>query len=265
MISRTWLFIPVVIVGTATAAKGTPATPAPVVEAAASPQTATTVTTGEPTDAPAPALNGLLPLWEHTGVVEESGAAQVGWARADVGVGPLTIGTQPFLDLFGTWNLTGKLGLVRKGRLRLALDTGWYRVPTAAQSRGLGNLHAGAFSNPYAPVTLVPAALAATYLVKPRLHLHASATVIKTLSDAPELSTLTAGLAGWVEWFASEHRSVRVHAGVDAYPTDPQAHLGISFGLRYRHVALQAGYARRFAEGGTSDGAIMFDTTLLFP
>jgi hypothetical protein len=256
-----WLFIPVVMVGTAPPARAAmPATPAPAVEAAASPLTATT---SEATDAPA--LNGLLPLWEHTGVVEESGAAQVGWARADVGVGPLTIGTQPFLDLFGTWNLTGKLGLVRQGRLRLALDTGWYRVPTAAQSRGLGNLHAGAFSNPYAPVTLVPAALAATFLVKPRLHLHASATVIKTLSDTPELATLTAGLAGWVEWFASEHRSVRLHAGLDAYPTDPQAHLGISFGWRYRHVALQAGYARRFAADGTSDGAIMFDTALLFP
>jgi hypothetical protein len=258
MLSRIWLFIPLVMLGTATAARAA----APAVEAAASPSNATT---GDATDAPAPAWNGVLPLWEHTGVVEESGAAQVGWARADVGVGPLTIGTQPFLDLFGTWNLTGKLGLVRKGRLRLALDTGWYRVPTAAQSRGLGNLHAGAFSNPYAPVTLVPMALAATYLVKPRLHVHASATVVKTLSDAPELTTLTAGLAGWVEWFASEHRSVRLHAGVDAYPTDPQAHLGISFGWRYRHVALQAGYARRFAADGTSDGAIMFDTALLFP
>ena len=63
---------------------------------------ATTVTTAEPAttpatttatvtataDAPPPAVYGLFPLWEHTGAVEESGAARVGMRHTQVGIGP---------------------------------------------------------------------------------------------------------------------------------------------------------------------------------
>jgi hypothetical protein len=162
---------------------------------------ATTVTTAEPAtmpatttasatataDAPPPAVHGLFPLWEHTGVVEESGAARVGLRHMQVGLGPLTVGTDPYLDIYGTMNATAKLGLMRDGPLRLALQASWLRVPTAAETRGVGNLHAGAFANPYAPVTLLPVAAGVTWLAARRVHLHASATLLQTLSAAPEL------------------------------------------------------------------------------
>ena len=45
-------------------------------------------------------------------------------------------------------------------------------------------------------------------------------------------------------------RSVRFHAGAEGWPAAPQEHVGISFGWRMRYMALQAGYARRFAPRG---------------
>ncbi|MES1204890.1 MAG: hypothetical protein ABUS79_03040 [Pseudomonadota bacterium] len=218
-----------------------------------------------PETPPPPAVYGLFSLWEHTGAVEESGAARVGMRHAQVGLGPLTVGTDPYLDLYGTLNAGAKLGLLRRGRVRLALQVGYTRVPTAAETRGIGNLHATGFANPYAPVVLIPVAAGATFVVLPQLHLHASATVLRTLSAEAESRTLSAGVSTWVEWWASPARSVRLHTGVEGWPVGTQEHVGISFAWRARHAALQAGYARRFAAEGTSSNSIMFDGAVLFP
>lgn len=229
--------------------------------------TAPTVTdrATQDTDAPTPAVYGLYPLWEQTGAVDAHGAARVGLRRAQVALGPVTVATDPYLDVYGTLNAALKLGLLRQGQLRLALQLGGYRVPTAAESRGLGNVNAGAFANPYAPLTLLPLSGAATWMVASRLHLHATATLLQTLSSTADMQTTTGGLTGWVEWFATPRRSVRLHAGTEGWPTATQEHVGISVGLRTDHVALQAGYARRFAPEGTSANTVMFDGALLFP
>ncbi len=238
---------------------------------------ATTMTTAEPAattatttanataDAPPPAVYGLFPLWEHTGVVEESGAARVGLRHTQVGLGPLTVGTDPYLDLYGTMNATAKLGVMRDGPLRLALQASWLRVPTAAETRGVGNLHAGAFANPYAPVTLLPVAAGVTWLAARLVHLHASATLLQTLSAAPELQATSAGVSAWVEWWTPTGSSVRLHAGAEGWPVAPQEHVGLSFGWRTRYLALQGGYARRFAAEGTAANALMFDGAVVFP
>ena len=238
---------------------------------------ATTVTTAEPAtmpatttapataDAPPPAVYGLFPLWEHTGVVEESGAARVGLRHMQVGLGRLTVGTDPYLDIYGTLNATAKLGVMRDGPLRLALQASWLRVPTAAETRGVGNLHAGAFANPYAPVTLLPVAAGVTWLAARRVHLHASATLLQTLSAAPELQGTSAGISAWVEWWTPTGLSVRLHTGAEGWPVATQEHVGLSFGWRTRHLALQGGYARRFAAEGTSANTLMFDGAVVFP
>jgi hypothetical protein len=238
--------------------------------ASAAPPTQVTSTSAPPTspvqdDAPPPAVYGLLPLWEHTGVVEESGAARIGLRHAQVGIGPLTAGTDPYLDLYGTLNATGKLGIVRRGPIRLALQLAWYRIPTAAESRGIGNLHASALANPYAPVILLPAAVAGSWLATRRLHLHGSATMLQSLSEHPEMQLRSGGLSAWLEWWASPTRSARIHAGAEGWPAATRAHAGISFGWRARHFALQGGYARRFAPEGTSANFVMLDGALVFP
>jgi len=215
--------------------------------------------------APTPAVYGLYPLWEQTGAVDPHGAARVGLRRAQVALGRVTVATDPYLDIYGTLNAALKLGVIRGGRLRLALQLGGYRVPTAAESRGLGNVNAGAFANPYSPLTLLPLSGAATWLIASRLHFHATATLLQTLSSTAEMQTTTAGLTGWVEWFATPARSVRLHAGTEGWPTATQEHVGVSVALRTDHVALQAGYARRFAPEGTSANTVMFDGALLFP
>jgi hypothetical protein len=231
----------------------------------AKPATSATAPTTATADAPPPAVYGLFPLWEHTGVVEESGAARVGLRHMQVGLGPLTVGTDPYLDLYGTMNATAKLGVVRDGPLRLALQASWLRVPTAAETRGVGNLHAGAFANPYAPVTLLPVAAGVTWLAARLVHLHASATLLQTLSAAPELQTRSAGISAWVEWWTPAGRSVRLHAGAEGWPVAPQEHVGLSFGWRTRYLALQGGYARRFAAEGTGANTLMFDGAVVFP
>lgn len=233
----------------------------PLVEAQDAPATASTVDA----DAPAPAVYGLYSLWEQTGAVDPHGAARVGLRRAQVAIGRVTIATDPYLDLYGTLNAALKLGLLRQGQLRLALQVGGYRVPTAAESRGVGNVNAGAFANPYSPLTLLPISVAATWLPHHRVHLHATATVLPTVSSTRAMQSTTAGLTGWAEWFASPRRSVRLHAGAEGWPAAAQQHVGLSLGWRGDHVAFQGGYARRFAPEGTSANTVMFDGALLFP
>jgi len=232
--------------------------------AAETTEPAVTTTAAAADDAPTPAVYGLYPLWEQTGAVDAHGAARVGLRRAQVALGRVTVATDPYLDLYGTLNAGLKLGVVRQGPLRLALQLGGYRVPTAAETRGIGNVNAGAFANPYSPLTLLPLSAAATWLVERRVHLHATATLLQTLSSTSAMQTTTAGVTGWVEWFASPRRSVRLHAGTEGWPAATQQHVGVSIGLRTDHVALQGGYARRFAPEGTSANTIMFDGALLF-
>jgi hypothetical protein len=214
---------------------------------------------------PAPAVEGLYPLWEQTGTLEAPRAARVGWAHAGVGLGPVAIRTQPFLALYGTLNLSAKVALLRRPGLRLALLGGWYALPAAAESRPVGNLHAPAFANPFAPITLFPVALAGTVLASRRLHVHASASLLAVRSPEAAYRSVSAGVAAFAEWFASERWSARLHAGHTGWPVWPQTHVGISFGWRVRHLALAAGYARRFDPGETSRGLVMLDGALLFP
>jgi hypothetical protein len=215
-------------------------------------------------DAPTPAVYGLYPLWEQTGAVDPHGGARVGLRRAQVALGRITLATDPYLDIYGALNAALKLGVLRHGPLRLALQLGGYRVPTAAESRGIGNVNAGAFANPYQPLTLLPLSAAATWMPASCLHLHVTATLMQILSSTAAMQATTAGLTGWVEWFATPSRSVRLHAGTEGWPTARQEHVGVSVGLRTDHVALQGGYARRFAPEGTSANTVMFDGALLF-
>jgi hypothetical protein len=214
---------------------------------------------------PAPSVDGLYPLWEQTGILEQPGAARIGYGHANLGLGPVAVGTQPFLDLYGSVNGTVKVALLRRPRVRMALVGGAYRLPAGADQRGVGRLHASTFANPFAPVWLIPVSAAATVLVTPRLHLHAGLTVLTARSDEPGYRSVTGGVAGFAEWFASPRWSARLHLGAEGWPVWPQAHVGLSFGWRARHVALAAGYARRFDPGGLFGNVVMLDGALLFP
>jgi hypothetical protein len=218
-----------------------------------------------PSDQPFVAVEGLYPLWEQTGTLDAPGAARVGWGHAAVGLGRVSLATQPFLDLYGTANASVKLSLHQGARLSAALVVGGYRLPTAAEERGIGSVNMSKFANPFAPVWLVPVSAALTAVVTPRLHLHASATALSTRSSAAAYEGVSGGLAGFCEWFASPSRSVRLHAGAEGWPTWTQEHVGLSFAWRFPHVALAAGYARRFNPGGTSDSVFLWDAGLLFP
>ena len=216
-------------------------------------------------DAPPVAVDGLYPIWEQTGALEARGSARIGYGHADVGLGPISIATQPFLDLYGTANASAKVGLYQGPRLKLALVAGAYRIPSAAQDHTIGSLNASTFANPLAPVWMMPVSVAMTALVTPRLHLHASASVVDVASSEPSYRSLSGGVAAFAEWFATTHLSARVHVGSEGWGTWPQTHAGLSFAWQSRHVALQAGYARRFDPGETSDGVFMWDAGLVFP
>lgn len=221
---------------------------------------------GESSDlVPAPDVYGLYPIWEETGAVESSLSARIGFGHAQVGLGPLTIGTQPFLDLYRTPNAYAKLGLLRSGRVRLALFGRVHSLPTAAEQQGLGTVNASTFANPFAPVTLLASGAAVSWIVRPTLHAHASATILNVRSPDADYRSVSAGLAGFVEWFATPHRSVRLHAGTEGWPVSGQSHVGLSFGWQSRYLALSAGYARRFDPGDTSSGVVMLDGALKFP
>ena len=90
-------------------------------------------------------------------------------------------------------------------------------------------------------MTLLPVAAAVTWLAARRVHLHASATLLQTLSAAPELQTTT----GWrrrlgrmvdPDGAAACGCTPAPKAGRSA----AQEHVGLSFGWRMRYMALQA-------------------------
>lgn len=208
-------------------------------------------------------VNGLYPLWEHTGEVHDRFAGQVGFAHAQIGLGPAQIGTQPFLDLYGTANAGVKAALWRGGRLRVALGAAWYRVPTGAESRTLGNLHTVHLVNPYAPITLVSVPAAATFVLAPRVQIHASAAALAQWSEDVRDRLFTSGAAAVGELRATRRWAAMLHAGHEGFPAAPQTHVALSFAYRLAHLDLRAGYARRF-EAGESSGAFLFDGALVF-
>jgi hypothetical protein len=254
------------LLGPLLAAAGTAPQPGGAATATASAAPAAEGTpAGDDEASPPPSVDGLYPLWEQTGTLEEAGAARVGYGHANVGLGPVAVGTQPFLDLYGVPNGAVKVALLRRPRVRLALVAGAYHLPAAAEQRGIGRLHASTFANPFAAVWLLPVSLAATVLVTPRLHLHGSAVALAARSDEPGYRSVTGGVTGFAEWFATRRWSARLHLGSEGWPAWPQAHAGLSFGWRARHLALAAGYARRFDPGGLFGNVVMLDGALLFP
>jgi hypothetical protein len=74
-------------------------------------------------------------------------------------------------------------------------------VPTAAETRGVGNLHAGAFANPYAPVTLPPVAAAAHGWPRGRAPACERDAAATRCPPHRELQATSAGVSAWVEWW----------------------------------------------------------------
>jgi hypothetical protein len=229
------------------------------------PTTAASVAATVPADTPAfaGAVDGLYPLWEQTAVLHRPGTVQIGYGHAEVGLGPVQVGTAPILDLHGTINAEGKVALWRGPRLQLALIAGGYHIPTAAESRTVGNLNPTGFANPYSEVWLFPISLAKTLRLE-RMALHWTSTALISRSPDPHYDTISGGQTLMLEVFASPHWAARVHGGVEGWPVALQGHVGLSFGYTARHLYLAAGAARRFLDGEAAN-MVLLDGGLVFP
>jgi hypothetical protein len=215
-------------------------------------------------DGAGPLTNGLYPLWEHTAVVHELGAGEVGYRQAQLGLGVAQVGTRPFLDLYGSYNLELKLALPGNETHRTALVVGGYRLPTAAEARGIGELHRTGFSNPYGPLLLVPVTLAHSWLAGERVGLHSAVTALFLFDGQPGGARPSLGGASLLELKAGRGWSARLHAGCWGLYTETQAHAGLSFAYRTQHLQLAAGYARQSSLSGESRGVLLFDGGLVF-
>jgi hypothetical protein len=210
-------------------------------------------------------VNGLYPLWEQTGVLYRKWTGELGYQHAQLGLGPVQFGTSPYLDLFGTYNLDLKLKILEKPATALAFVLAGYRVPTEAESRRIGNLHAIALSNPYDPVWVFPISAALSQVLSPRLHLHATTTVLLTNAGVSSDFNVSIGQTGVLEVRASPAWRAFIHAGVEGVGVDAHGHLGLSFGYRGRVGVAKAGYARRMNFAGESAHVFLFDGGLLLP
>jgi hypothetical protein len=211
------------------------------------------------------AVNGLYPLWEQTAILHRAGSFQIGYEHAQVGLGPVQVGTQPILAVHGTLNLEAKVALWRGEHLALALVVGGYRLPTAAEGRTIGNLYPSGFTNPYAPVWLVPISFAKSLRFGPRVQLHWASTLLLSQSEAAEHRYLSGGQTLMLELAASPRWSARVHGGAEGWPVQTMAHAGLSFAYTGDYLYAAAGAGRRFSllEGEASN-VVMFDAGLLF-
>jgi|GEM_PF-6975449 len=215
--------------------------------------------------APPPvAINGSVPLWEYTGAIRDTGSGQVGWTDAQVAFGPVQIGTKPFLDLYGSYNAELKLRLYESERLRAAFVFGVYRVPTAAESRGIGNLHASAFANPYAPVWLLPFSFAKSFSFTRTVALHWSSTALYMASDEAAQNHLSFGQTLFAEWRTAPVWAVRAHAGITGVRVSPVMHGALSFAYYGEYVQGNLGAGRRVDLAGEQSSFVMLDAALVF-
>jgi hypothetical protein len=209
--------------------------------------------------------NGVVPLWEQTAVLHRGGGGQIGYGHAQLGLGRVQLGTQPFLDLQRTWNLQLKLALLEGGPHRTALVLGGYRLPTSAEMRSLGELHRTGFANPYGPLLLFPVSVAHSWAIGERVHVHSALTTLFRHASDPRERRTSLGAATMIEGHAGEHWSARLHAGYWGVGVEAQAHLALSFAYRSEHLMLAAGYGRQASPSGESQGRVLIDGALLFP
>jgi hypothetical protein len=217
-----------------------------------------------PVEGESGAINGLYPLWEQTALLHRPGAFQIGYNHAQVGLGRVQIGTEPILDLHGALNLQAKVALWRGERLKVALVLGGYRLPTAAESRTVGNLYPTGFTN-YAPVWLVPICLAKSVRLGQRLALHWASTLLLSTSSAPEHRYLAGGQTVLLDLAATPQWHARIHAGAEGWPVQTVAHAGLSFGYVGRYLYASLGAGRRFPFDGEPGNQVLLDGGLLFP
>jgi hypothetical protein len=215
--------------------------------------------------AAAPPVNGLYPLWEQTAILHRAGGVEVGYAHGQVGLGRVQLGTNPLLDLHGTLNLETKVALYRGERFHLALVAGGYHVPTAAESRTVGNLNSTGFANPYAPVWLFPVSVAKSLTLGDRFSAHWASTLLVARSSAPEHRHVSLGQTVMFEAAASPRWAARLHAGIEGYPVQTQAHAGLSIAYNGDHVFAAAGAARRFSFEGEAANMLLIDGGLRWP
>lgn len=215
-------------------------------------------------DSPSPlnTVNGLYPLWEHTGVLHNAGAVQLGHQQAQVGMGFAQLSTQPFLDLYGTLNLQAKVAVLMRERLKVAVVAGIYRIPTNAQSRMFGNLNATGLVNPYGPLYLAPLSLAKSVLLSQRWALHWASTLL--VASGEDQRYVSGGQALLVEAIANAHWRARLHAGVEGINVQGQGHAALSFAYRGDVVRLEAGGGQRILFTGERSTFVMFDGALVF-
>lgn len=213
---------------------------------------------------PEMATNGLVPLWEYSGAIRSTGSTQIGWNDSQLSLDTLQVGTKLFLDLYGIYNAELKLRVFASSRVRSALIGGIYRVPTNAQSRGVGNLYASGFSNPYAPVWLAPLALANSVSVTRALTLHLSSVALFSRSDDSDQDHLSVGQSVFAEWRTRGNFAARMHAGLTGVFVQPVAHTALSFAYNGRYVLLAAGLGRRYAFEGEQSNFVMLDASLVF-
>jgi hypothetical protein len=213
-------------------------------------------------------VNGLYPLWEQTAVLHPRGTGQIGYGHAQLGTGRVQLGTQPFANLYGTWNAQVKLGLYSGPVHRFAATAGAYRVPQAAEARMIGDLHRAGFANPYDPVGLFPIALAHSFAATRRLTVHTAGTGLLATTFAPtsatKLVSTSFGLSTLLDWRTTARTAARLHAGVRGLGVDTAAHLGLSFAVTTPRFLASAGYVRSAAASGESRGDFLFDVGLLF-
>jgi hypothetical protein len=209
-------------------------------------------------------VNGVVPVWEQTAVLHRGGGGQIGYGHAQLGLGRVQLGTQPFLDLHRTWNLQLKLALLEGGAHRTALVLGGYRLPAAAEQRSLGELHRTGFANPYSPLLLFPVAVAHSWAVSERVNIHSALTTLFRHASDPRERRTSLGAATMIEARTGQHWAARLHAGFWGVGVESQAHLALSFAYQSEHLMLAAGYGRQASPQGESQGRVLVDGALLF-
>jgi hypothetical protein len=219
---------------------------------------------GTPAPESTGAVNGLYPLWEQTAVLHPAGTVELGYAHAQVGLGRVQLGTQPILDAHGALNLDAKVALWRGEHLSLALLVGVYRFPTGAEAGTVGNLNAAGFTDPYAPVWLVPISLAKSLRLGHRMAVHWASTLLLSESSAAEHRFVSGGQSLMFEVAASPQWSARLHLGAEGWPVQTMAHAGISVAYTGKYTFASAGVGRRFEFDGESANVIMLDGGLRF-
>jgi hypothetical protein len=204
-----------------------------------------------PEEEPTSSLTALYPLWENTAHVLGHRRLFLGTSNVEFGLfDKVQIGVHPLFYLFRTLNLHGKVRLLARERLSVAVHAELLYFLPGASEAFISSNYVSRIDTRDVQLTVVPVGASASYAVTSWFYLHGTTTVAGIFDNGPFRERLVLGTTVVAEVLALQRHSLALHAGEVGFWNHDFATLGASYRYRRSWFELKLGYFFRFMNDG---------------